>query len=63
MAATGDDPLRKLSESSGTVMLSLPVDDLRADGIEVEDGQLEGANYAKVSRTGEREYTIKLLDL
>jgi hypothetical protein len=63
MASTGDDPLRKLSESSGTVMLSLPVDDLRADGIEVKDGQLRGANYAHVNRTGEREYHVKLLDL
>jgi len=63
MAIQGDDPLRKLSESKGTVTMSLPKEALREDGILDDDDDLDGATYAKVSRTGEREFAVEVLDL
>ncbi|WP_255148991.1 hypothetical protein [Halorarius halobius] len=63
MAVTGDDPLRKLSEDKGTVTVSIPKADLRADGVLDEDDDLDGATYAKVEREAEREYSVEVLDL
>lgn len=63
MASSADDPLRKLTVDEGTVSTSLPKDDMRDAGILNDDDDFNGATYAKIERTGERTWSIKVLDL
>lgn len=58
-----DDRLRKLRENKGTVTVSLPKDDLRANGILDENDELDSPAYAKVDHSDDREFSIEVLDL
>jgi hypothetical protein len=60
-------PVRKVREvgdaSHPSVGLTLPKTMLREDGILDERGELPDEKYAKIERTAEGEYRVRLVDV
>lgn len=54
-------PVRKLREMKGSCGLTLPIDDLRRDGIVDENDDVQDQYFA-VDRVGEGEFKISRVD-
>jgi len=56
--------VRKLSENSGSVTVTLPKDDLREHDLLTEDGELDGERFVKIEeREDATGWEVKPLDL